>query len=275
MTLYKAPLREYRFVLQELFDVGELAKLPGYAEATPDLFERHLRWLKEKCVLVRFSQAFEAFKAKGRDRPTVAVTFDDGYADNYEYAFPLLQKYGIPATFFLTVGLLEKQAEVIERFQVLRRSPCKDIQPLEWSQVREMQRGGMEIGAHTFSHPNLARLDRKAVETELGHSKEIMEQRLGGPVSLMAYPFGKPRRHFRNETVEIAAQLGYESAAAILFKAVDPATSRLAVPRFFVTRDDLGILSEKICGAWDFLGVWQAKGPLWMARVVSPADFNI
>ena len=157
---------------------------------------------------------------------------------------------------------------------MLRRSNCDDIRPLEWTRVREMHASGMEMGAHTFSHPNLARLDGNAVALELGRSKEIMEQRLGGRVSLMAYPFGKPRRHFRSETVEIAAGLGYVSAAAVLFRAVEPATSRFEVPRFFVTRDELDTLKEKVTGAWDLIGFWQARSPVWLARMVSPADFG-
>jgi peptidoglycan/xylan/chitin deacetylase (PgdA/CDA1 family) len=239
------------------------------------LFASQLCWLKEHCELIRFSEVDEASKVGRRNRPAVALTFDDGYADNYEQAFPLLQKYGIPATFFLTVGLLEKHSEIIARFQMLRHSSYEDIRPLEWSQVREMRNAGMEIGTHTFSHSNLARLSREAVEVELKRSKDIMEQRLGEPVTLMAYPFGKPERHFGDETTQIAAAANYEYAGMVLSRAVNPRDSRFRIPRFFTSNDDLTKLSAKIFGAWDLLGLWQAKIPLPIARLVSPLDFRV
>jgi len=245
------------------------------SSATPDLFERHLRWLSENCKVVRFSRILDTFLVAERNRPTVAITFDDGNADNYEHAFPLLQKYEMPSTFFLTAGLLERSREVVERFRMLRKNSCQDIPPLTWSQVLEMRRCGMEIGAHTFSHPNLARLDRKDVELELKRSKEIIEQHLGEAVTLMAYPFGKPGRNFQSETVEIVAESGYEYAASILCKRVEPGCPRLSVPRFIVLQDSLDSLSDKIHGAWDLVGLWQEKAPLWMARIVSPRDFSV
>ena len=158
---------------------------------------------------------------------------------------------------------------------MLMHSSYEDIRPLEWSQVREMHNAGMEIGTHTFSHPNLARLSPEAVEVELKRSKDIMEQRLGEPVTLMAYPFGKPGRHFRDETTQIAAATSYEHAAMVLFRAVSPRDSRFRIPRFFTTNGDLSKLSAKIFGAWDLLGLWQAKIPLPIARLVSPLDFRV
>jgi len=245
-----------------------------FRSAAPSLFDSQLCWLKEHCDVIRFSEVAKASKA-ARHRPAVALTFDDGYLDNYEQAFPLLQKHGIPATFFLTVGLLEKHSAIIARFQMLMHSSYEDIRPLEWSQVREMHNAGMEIGTHTFSHPNLARLSPEAVEVELKRSKDIMEQRLGEPVTLMAYPFGKPGRHFRDETTQIAAATSYEHAAMVLFRAVSPRDSRFRIPRFFTTNGDLSKLSAKIFGAWDLLGLWQAKIPLPIARLVSPLDFRV
>jgi len=246
-----------------------------FASATPTLFDSQLRWLKKYCDFVPFSKVNEASNVIKRNRPAVALTFDDGYADNYEQAFPLLVKYGIPATFFLTVGLLEKRSAIIERFQMLQHSCYEDIRPLEWSQVREMREAGMEVGAHTFSHPNLARLTREVVELELSRSKEIMEQRLGEPVTLMAYPFGKPERHFRDETTQIVAAARYEYAAMVLSRSVSPGDSRFRIPRFVTANDDLAKLSAKIFGAWDLVGLCDAKLPLPIARVVSPLDFNV
>ncbi|MEM3434360.1 MAG: polysaccharide deacetylase family protein, partial [Candidatus Methanomethyliaceae archaeon] len=247
-----------------------------FASATPELFEKHLLWLREHCELIRMCEALQvARNVDASGSPRVAITFDDGYADNYEYAFPLLYKYEIPATFFLTAGLVNRDPAVVERFQRLRRAPYDDIRPLTWTQVREMCQGGMDIGSHTYSHPNLARLDGVNAREELQRSKAIIEESIGQAVTAVAYPFGKPRRHFTAVTMKIAADLGYQNGAAVAFRAVKAQDNPLALPRFFVTRDDLPTLQAKINGAWDILGLWQEKAPLWLARLVSPADFRV
>jgi peptidoglycan/xylan/chitin deacetylase (PgdA/CDA1 family) len=157
---------------------------------------------------------------------------------------------------------------------MLRRSGYEEIRPLEWDQVKTMHAAGMEIGAHTWSHPNLALLSRQAAREELRSSKDVIEQRIGASVRSLAYPFGKPKRHFTDETVAVAAELGYEYACAILFRGVQHRDSNLMIPRFFVTNDSLETLREKVSGAWDALGAWQERSPLWAARLVSPEDFQ-
>ena len=186
-----------------------------FASATPVVFARHLDWIANNCNVVPLEriQGVTAFAQNGV-RPVVALTFDDGYADNYEFAFPLLQSRRLPATFFLTAGLLEKDAEVLARLQTLRRGSYEDVRPLEWAQVRAMHAAGMEIGAHTYSHPNLAVLSRQRARDELWRSKQIIEERLGEQVRSMAYPFGKPGRHFTGETATLVEEAGYEYACA-------------------------------------------------------------
>lgn len=238
----------------------------SFASATPNAFEQHLLWLRAHCEIVPFRQVAHAAGDWQGDRPVVALTFDDGYADNYEYAFPLLRIFEVPATFFLTVGLLEQDPRVVGRFQSLYQSGVQDIRPLEWAQVREMRQAGMEIGAHTYSHPNLSRLTRSAAEVELRQSKAILEERLGDRVDAMAYPFGIPRRHFTTETMDLASAAGYDCAAAITLRAVHRSHSRLAMPRFPVSQGDLGTLTDMIFGAWDLLGVWQERAPMMLQK---------
>ena len=155
---------------------------------------------------------------QGDGRPAVALTFDDGYADNHEYVLPVLRKYGNPpATVFLTAGLIDRDPQVCERFRVLRGTP---VEALEWPQVRELLAAGVEIGAHTYSHPNLIRLDQAAANHELRRSKELIEDRIGIAVDLFAYPFGKPNRHFNARTMEAVRDTGYRYGAAILYRGV-------------------------------------------------------
>lgn len=246
----------------------------SFASATPDAFGRHLDWLAATCDVVPLQQVAEAVRGRGSTRPTVAITFDDGYADNFEFAFPALQARRLPATFFVTAGLIEREHRAVTRMQELRRSGFDEVRPMTWDELRSMRAAGMEIGAHTCTHPNLARLDQAAAADELCRSKAIIEDRLGAPIRSMAFPFGKFRRHYTPETVALAAAAGYEYACAVLFRAVRPWDSPLAIPRFFVTGDDdVGRLQDKVLGTWDVVGVWQERCPLWLARRVSPEDF--
>jgi peptidoglycan/xylan/chitin deacetylase (PgdA/CDA1 family) len=246
----------------------------SFASATPAAFGNHLDWLVERCAVVPLADIPAAMRTSERNRPAVAITFDDGYRDNYEFAFPELDSRRLPATFFLTAGLLDNDPAVVERQQRLRRSTRADVCPLAWEEVRVMQTAGMEIGAHTYTHPNLAGLSRGQVRDELQRSKDIIEERLGRRIRSMAYPFGKPRRHFTAETMSLVEEVGYEYACAVLFRDVRPSDSRVAIPRLVISGDALPVLSEKVLGAWDVIGMWQEHCPLWAARLLSPRDFG-
>jgi peptidoglycan/xylan/chitin deacetylase (PgdA/CDA1 family) len=246
----------------------------SFASVSPPLFERHLAWLTETSDVIPLRDALDAARARELRRPTVAITFDDGYEDNHRHALPLLRKYGVPATVFVTAGLAERDPEVTRRFETLRGVAPGGIDAMDWTQLREMLDAGIEIGAHTYSHPNLIRLTRAEAELEVRRSKAVLESRLDAEVDLMAYPFGKPGRHFSDETAALAREAGYRCAAAVLFRAVKPRDSPFALPRFFVTRDTVDELREKVRGDWDYLGLVQERAPRGLAKVLSPQDFR-
>jgi peptidoglycan/xylan/chitin deacetylase (PgdA/CDA1 family) len=122
------------------------------------------------------------------------LTFDDGFQTVYTEAFPVLQRYGMSATVFLTVGaspnfharLPEREGRVM----------------LNWSEIREMQVGGIEFGAHTLTHPDLTRLPADQIVREMSASKSAIENALGASVTSFAYPFGR----YNDQICRIAQQ---------------------------------------------------------------------
>jgi len=109
------------------------------------------------------------------------ITFDDGYRSVYEHAFPVLQRHGMTATVFLTVGTTQQE-----------RLPCMEGRSmLSWAQIKEMHRAGIAFGAHTLTHPDLTRLPAELLEVEVVGGKRVIEDALGSRVDTFAYPFGR------------------------------------------------------------------------------------
>jgi peptidoglycan/xylan/chitin deacetylase (PgdA/CDA1 family) len=244
-----------------------------YLSSTPELFDRHLQWLNEHCQIASLSDLANGAVKSREGKALVAITFDDGHADNHACALPILAKYRAPATFFITAGYVEREPAVLRRLQHLLECGADDLEPLAWSQIRELAASGMEIGAHTYSHPNLARLSPEDTEKELRISRDSIADRLGGPVDSLAYPFGKPRIHFTPTTTEIASAIGYRLGVSVTFRGVRQSDSRLEIPRFFTDGDNLAKLEAKVLGDYELVGWWQEHAPLPLMRVVSPHEF--
>lgn len=153
---------------------------------SPRLFQRSLAKLHEHGYrTMSLPQAVDGLR-RGEPFPDCAlvITFDDGYHSVYEQAFPVLQRYGMTATVFLTVGT-KGNTEPPARLPSMEGRPM-----LSWGEIREMHRWGIEMGSHTLTHPDLTRWPRDRMETEVRDSKVIIQEALGAPVSSFAYPYG-------------------------------------------------------------------------------------
>jgi peptidoglycan/xylan/chitin deacetylase (PgdA/CDA1 family) len=154
-----------------------------------------------------------------RDQPfpdkAIAITFDDGYQSVYEAAFPVLQRFNLLATVFLTVG--EPGSASTSRLPSLQGRPM-----LSWKEISEMSRHGVTFGAHTLTHPDLTSLPLHQAEGEIRQSKEIIEDRLSSPVTFFAYPFGRWNHSLRelirqNFTCACSAELSLNSKTSDIF----------------------------------------------------------
>ena len=117
---------------------------------------------------------------------------------------------------------LAQQAQVV---------PPTDLM-MTTAQLRELHQGGMQIGAHTVTHPILSRLDRAAALAEIVEGKETLEAMLDAPVPMFAYPNGKPGTDYSVETVGLARSAGFSAAFSTAWGAARQGTDRFQVPRF-------------------------------------------
>jgi peptidoglycan/xylan/chitin deacetylase (PgdA/CDA1 family) len=115
-----------------------------------------------------------------RDRRVVSITFDDGYLDTLTVALPLLVEFGFRATCYVVADAVGGTS-----------SWTTPAPLMDWPGLRAWLRAGMEVGAHTRSHPDLTRLGDTAVRDEVAGARARLEDRLGAPVRSFAYPFNR------------------------------------------------------------------------------------
>ena len=164
----------------------------------PEVFRRQMRFLKEHHYnVVPLSEVADLIKNNKKVPPrTVAITFDDGYKDNYTYAFPILKEYNFPATIFVIVNEVGR--------------PEQDR--LSWDDIAVMQASGLiTFGSHTLTHPYLPDITSPSViKKEIGDSKKILEEKLGRKVDSFCYPGGRFDARSRQAVIDA----GYSLAVA-------------------------------------------------------------
>lgn len=198
-------MRRYRAILtyHSIDDSGAVVSLP------PASFRAHLRNLFERGIDVVDPEELLRSDADDLERPALALTFDDGFANFYSDAFPALAEFHFRSTVFLAAGYCGRSADW--RGQA---PPVASLDMLEWSRVEELSRLGVRFGAHTMTHPALDRVPFELARAEILESKARIEDRTGRPVTAFAYPFGAMSPAVRElvaESFEVgcSTRLGY------------------------------------------------------------------
>jgi peptidoglycan/xylan/chitin deacetylase (PgdA/CDA1 family) len=234
------------------------------------LFRSHLSWIAEHCRVVPFAELPRIARRPDGSRPTVAITFDDGYEDNHRYALPALADLGLTATFFITSGLIDGDRATAARMgRVWGAADMGRLRSMTWGQIEELQASGMTIGAHTRTHPNLRALSHHEAREEIRVSKYRLEEQMGRAVNTFAYPFGDARFHLSENTIDLVRQCGFLAAGTIHYRPVSAATDPGALPRFPVSNDPPTILEAKIEGRLDVIGAWREHAPAWVSGPLS------
>jgi len=178
-------------------------------------FKNFCTFLSCNFHVVPLTKILEKLKNKESFTQEIAITFDDGYQNNYELAAPVLKTLNLPATFFVTT-----------RFIGTEFVPWWDIEMgvrlewMTWDQVRELHRLGFEIGSHTQSHVDLGKASKEEALDELLNSRKDLEEKISAPVTLFAYPYGR-RDNITEDNRKLVKSAGY-SCCCSCFGGLNP-----------------------------------------------------
>ena len=266
---------------------------PLYPEAIDAVrFAEMCRWVSSMFTVLPLDRAVQCLRQRTLPERALAITFDDGYADNVRVAMPILKDLGLPATVFITTGFLDGGCMwndvVIEAFRRTRASDIdlQDLLPalgtprlglstpaerrhaietviaavkyfgveqrlrvvhqiadrlhvtlptdlmMTSAEVLELRGGGLQVGAHTVTHPILASLSIEDARREMKDSKDFLERLLAERVGLFAYPNGKPGKDFDERSMSVARELGFDAAVTTAPGAASSRTDPFQLPRF-------------------------------------------
>lgn len=167
-------------------------------ELTPETFDVEMDYLGTAGYhVVQFSD-LENYFANGSPMPSnpIILSFDDGWSDQFTYAFPILEKYHYTATFFVFTNAIGRNGF------------------LSWDDLKMLAATGMTIGSHSESHPYLSRIsDPTKLWDEINGSKQILQDHLGITVNEFAYPFGM----YNSSIIAMIQKAGYKSARGDFF----------------------------------------------------------
>jgi peptidoglycan/xylan/chitin deacetylase (PgdA/CDA1 family) len=202
-------------------EIAGQAKTSSPLAVAPDVFRGQLAYLHEAGFSTLTAGELAAFLADGTgelpERPVV-LTFDDGYADFYTAALPVMKQHGFTGTLFQTTGWVGR--------------PDAATRMLNWRELAEIERAGIEIGAHSVWHPQLDQLSEQDLRDELYASKSALEDHLGVAVPGLAYPYGYSSPRVR----QVARELGYTYAYSVDNAMTTSAAGRFTFPRLTVRR---------------------------------------
>jgi len=186
-SIYVAPILMYHHIDSD----SKESKL----SVSPESFRRQMKFLKDNNYnVVSLDKLVELIESK-KPMPykTIAITFDDGYKDNYTEAFPLLKKYDIPASIFIAANKIGKQGY------------------LSWQELEEMASYGIDIGSHTLTECYLPDIkDKRKLYREIYDSRKIIKDRLPSEATFIAYCSGG----FNENIKQMAMRAGYAGACA-------------------------------------------------------------
>lgn len=232
----------------------------GQFTVSPTLFAEQMAYLYQQAYTpLTVTQLVTLRSQEDNELPErpIVITFDDGFADFYTEALPILMRYGFPATLYVPTAFVNRTSLWLEREGETKR------QMLTWQQLRKISAQDIECGAHSHTHPQLDMLPPEVVRAEIIQSKELLEHHLGQRVMSFAYPFGYQTAVVRR----LVREVGYTSACTVSHTISSVSADPFALTRLMVnTNTDKAAFVALLSGySSKTVATWYARArtPIW------------
>jgi peptidoglycan/xylan/chitin deacetylase (PgdA/CDA1 family) len=218
--------------------IGPRSEDPLFLRVHPDTFREQMEvMLAAGYTFVTVAEFARRIGPDGPPRGLAALSLDDGVRDNHGVVLPILQEYGIPATVYVTTGLIGKTYPWMSG----------DVPMMAEDEIRQLADAGIEIGAHTITHPNMAELDKAQCLTEMSESRSELERITGRTIETFAYP----ACHYGDAAVAAAEEAGFLAAVTC---GGAGGWDRFTIKRSLITgKDGLPTFALKVAGRYQGL----------------------
>jgi len=194
--------------LSVLFDHRVCDRSPNPWTISCRGFAKQLDWLEDNVELISMDEVCRRLREKKNDRPAVAITFDDGYADNMDFAIPEMVRRCIPLTYYVANRFVTDQTFFPHDLKLGQR-----LHPNSQRDIKTMARWGVTIGAHSKDHVDFGKLtNTDEIHDQIVGCKKELENMLGQEVRHFAFPFGQ-HCNISSSAIRIAHQAGFQSVA--------------------------------------------------------------
>lgn len=223
---------------------------------SPKAFRDQIDFIRNSYPIIKLRHIREALQDGGDSARKVVITFDDAYTDFHGWAFPVLASWGVPSTVFVPSGFIGRCNE----WDLADRG-CPKRPVMAETQLRALHETGLvDFGSHTVDHVRMAGLEISEMRRQAVASKRTLEDLLGEPITMFAYPYGQ-LGDFSRRTTQLLAQAGYEIAVTTHWGTRSSARRLLRLGRIcFQEEDDEQTIKAKIDGDYDWIALKERVG---------------